>query len=396
MPGFLDPQTPVTIANYARGAWDGVTRNHRVMRDLKAKGQISYNETGEEVQGPVEAGRHRPIVSAPGMDLSEYFQPRVRHARYTLPWGEIANATVLDRGMLRRNSGKEALVKLSDTEIPAMIRDTLTQTDGLIHQFLNQDGNGYSGSGLPMYGLPSCLLGPGTASLEGFDPDTGASTGVAAAATDREVCSGGSDTYAGLSLAPGGLTGVDNVEYDAWMPTLVNAASSGFPGTGVSGKILESLQYLVTRMNRFSSSDPSKMPDWGVLSRDYHVYLGEALAAKQTVYVQNDQRQVSTPNLGYNPHTLPHAGVEWIWDDNMPASSGYLLNLNAVELKIQPLYADQENGAPFKVDSPEDAGIIETNVNFDWIRRQYVVSATIPGQFCLFPRYLGRIGSYAA
>lgn len=396
MSGFLDPQTPVTISNYARGAWDGLTENNFLMKTLRQKGRFTFDVGGDVLEGPIEAGRYQPIVSAPGMDLSAQFQPKTRYKRWVHGWGEVANATVLDRGLLRRNSGQQALVKLKDTEIPAMIRDTLYGADNsFVHQFLQMDGENYAGTGLPFHGLPTFLYAPGTASLEGFDPSTEASTGLAAAATDKEVCDGAGATYAGLPTAPSALTGVDNLQFDAWMPTLVNMASSGFTGTGVSGKILNSLQYAVNRGTRFSSSDRTKMPDIGLLSRDYFDYLGDALAAKQTVYVENTQANVSTPNLGFNPHSLRHAGISWMWEAEMPASTMYLLNTNQMSVKIQPLYRDQENGAPFKT-SGEDAGIIETAVNFDPLRRQYLVSATIPGQFCFHPRYFLRGGSYAA
>ena len=396
MPGFLDPQTAATIKRFGYGAWDNVSENFRLLKDLKRKAKIERNVGGTEMEAPFEAGRYQPIVSAPGMDLSAKFQPKVRHARFTLPWGEITNATVLDRGLLRRNSGQQALVKLRDTEIPAMIRDLFVATNGLSWQILNQNGETYAGAGLPFHGIPTFLLPAGTPGLEGYSMVTKDTTGAPVAATDKEACSDGTDFYAGQPLNPNGLTGIDNAEEDAWRPTLVNITSSAF-GTGASAadNVLEYLQYGVNRGVRFSANDKSMMPDFGLLDWNLFNYLGDKLATKQTVFVQNTQTSVATPNLGYDPHSLRHAGVVWGWDNNMPANAGYLLNTDMIEMSIQPLFQDENDGsAPFKVGG-DDMGVLELAVNFDPIRRQYLISATLPGQIAANPRYQVGFGAYA-
>jgi hypothetical protein len=130
------------------------------------------------------------------------------------------------------------------------------------------------------------------------------------------------------------------------------------------------------------------------LDRTFFGYLGNKLATKQTVYIQTSQKKADTPNLGYDPHKLLHAGMEWMWEENMPANTAYCINTRQMELDFQPLYKDQENGSPLTV-SGEDAGIIETAINFDPLRRQYLVSGTIPGQLKASPRYHGRASPYS-
>lgn len=416
MSGFLDPATKATIANYARGAWDDVSQNNPIFAEFKKRGNIEYDVGGTTLEGPIEAGRYNPTISAPGMDLTALYAPKVRHQRWSATWGEIVNATVLDRGMLRRNSGEQALVKLRDTEVPALIRDALVATNGLAHQLLQLNSTVYGGSGLPFNGLPTFLPGNGyTGSaayamataitdydLEGFTPPTGSGsgtlTGAAPADSDKEVAIGGAPTYQnylGLSLKPGALTGVDNAEWDAWTPTLVNSSYSGWTGNAddEDDAIEKYLAYAVMRASRFSQSDKTKLPTMGVLDRTFFEYLGAKKASRETIFVQPSKRGTDTPDSGYNPHILFHAGLQWIWDENCPAETAFVLNMNKLNLKVQPLYQNRDD-APIKV-SGEDAGIMETDVTFDPVRRQYLIAATIPGQIIADPRYFVRVSNFS-
>lgn len=390
----LDILNPITISNYARGAWDGISQNHWFLSELRKRGKIEYDVTGDVITGSLEAGRYDAKLTAPGQDIQDLFVTKRRFGRWTFSWGELSSGLRMDRGVLRRNGGKEALVRLRDTEVPAMLRDLFVkQGSGLEYEILNRDGSTYSGDGLPWYGFPSVLAAAGDSDLQGFNPATGAGTGVAPADTDKEVA-WTTKTYGGLSMAPSGVTDIDNPEVDSWMPTMVNTSYNW--GAGVDSEaanILECLQYAVNRACRFGR-DAMYMPDLGLLGYDLFSYLGEKLASKQTVYVQNTQKGVATPNLGYHPHELMHAGLKWTWAVNQPVGRGMLVKFNQCSMKIQPLYKDQMNGAPFKT-TGEDAGIVETNVNFDPMRRQYLVAATIPGQLILNPRHLVGLGNFS-
>ncbi len=388
MAGILDQVTPTTIANYARGAVDGLTQNNPFFAELKKRGRIKYDVGGETIDGVLEAGRYTPIVSAPGMDLSSEFQPKLRHKRWSFPWGEIVNAMVIDRGVLRRNSGDQALVRLKDEEIPALMRDALVGTNGLAHQILQQNGPGYVGTGLPFYGIPSMSHAIAATGLVGFD-GIATPTAIAPADTDIEATfSATSATYGGLSMVRDAFTTIDGLESDAWTPTLVNSSYTGWTGTqdDEDDAILKFTQYMVNRGCRFSNSDNTLKPNLALISQDWFGFMGAKVAALQTIYVGSDQKEAMTPNLGYAQHKIRHAGMEWMWDENMQASSAALLNLNKSTLYMQPLYQDQENGSPLKK-SGEDAGFMEACINFDPLRRQYLVSATIPGQIVFFPRY---------
>lgn len=426
MSGYLDPLLGTTLPNIARGAWDGVSQHYELIKILKGKGSIEYdveggsdgaslNSTTYELSGSIEAGRYQPTISAPGMDISSLYQPKKRHTRWLGSFGELVNAVPIDRGAMRRNKGS-TLVDLSKTEIPAMIRDTLTGTNGLAHQLMQMIAPAYAGSGLPFYGLPSLLPGNGydgaaavslstaiTAwDLEGFTPPagtgSGTQTGSVPADTDTEVCVNGNTyaNYLGLPLKPGAISGVDAAEWDAWTPTLVNANATIWTGTAdqPSLAIEKFLMYMVGRLSRFGS-DPMKRPDVGMLDKTYFQYLGALKASRETIFVSSDKKGTAVPDSGYPVDAIFHAGIKWIHDVLMPASTAYAFPSEQMKLKIQPLYRGLEQGNPLKV-SGEDAGVIETEVVQDPIRRQWLVNATIPGQAICCPRYFGRASAYSA
>lgn len=408
MAGILDALSPTTIANYARGAWDGVSFNTWFFKEMKSKGCFVHDVSGDTLSGPIEAGRYLPQTSAPGMDISSLFQSKVRHTRWTFSWAEKINALSIDRGLLRRNSGDQALVRLKDTEIPALFRDLLIANGGLLSDILTQHGGSYTGNGLPVYGIPSFLLPTGTttsgaatsagAAINGFNATTEASTGSAAVAADLEVCAT-THTYGGLSLAPSGLTGIDGLQADAWQPVLVNGSSSAWAGASAvndEADVIETiLQHLIDRLSRFGDNDPSQLPNFGLLDKAYYRFLGARKATREQVFVMPSQKSPETGDYGYEPlKGLYHAGVFWRWEALMSAYSAYAGNMSKLKFQVQPLYKDQENGSPLKV-SGEEAGLMETAINFIPERRGYAVSATIPGQLTAEPRYFGCVRRYA-
>lgn len=436
MSGSQDPIAATTLANVARGAWDGVSANYPVFQEIKKAGGVEYDVAGGsdgsqlnsstyELSGAIEAGRQHPSISAPGTDISALYVHKQRHKRWTGSFGEIVNGQAFDRGAMRRNKGSQ-IVDLSKTELPSMVKDTIVGTNGLAHQILQMNASVCAATGLPIYGLPTLLPGngydgvntynmgalstgasatTGTASgdyaLQGFTAPTGSGsgtlTGAIPASTDKEVAiTSTSLTYLGLPLKPGAITGVDSAQWDAWTPTLVNTAASGWTGTAQDedDAIEKFLSYLVFRLSRFSSSDKSKLPNVGLLDRNFFEYLGAKKSSRETIFVTPDQKSPIVPDTSWPVHFIFHAGVRWFWDENMPVDTAYCYSAQQMKLKVQPLYRDLEQGNPLKV-SGEDAGILETEITRDPNRRQWLASATFPGQLICSPRYFGRASKYS-
>lgn len=399
MAGPLDILGATTIANYAKGAWDGISHNYPFLGKVKELADWEYDVGGTTVTGPLEAGRHQAALSSPGMDLSDLLVVKNRYATWTFPWGEMVGALRIDKGALRRNTGNQALVNIRDKEIPALIRDTLYGQYGFAWQILNQNLTTPTGpgatTGLPIAGLPTFLFDPATAvALEGLVVSTGLSTGLAMAVSDQEVCAPAATLYGGLSLAPNGVV-VDGTINDAWRPTLVN---TGFAWNGTANKDIASinlwLEWAVQRARRFSSKDVAKRPNMGLMDFVYYQALGAFLATKQQIWIDGGKKTGdNVANLGYQDGGLPHAGFMFDWDESMPASTVYILNAKQAQVKIQPLYDGILGASPLTV-TGEDAGIIEMALQPDPLRRQYLCTATIPGQMMFSPRYQVRCSPY--
>lgn len=435
MSGSQDPVSTTTLANVARGAWEGVSDHDPLFKEIKRAGAIEYDVQGGsdgtqlqsqtyELSGAIEAGRILPSISAPGEDISAKFIHRKRYQRWVANFGEIVSGAALDRGALRRNKGSQ-IVDLSKTEIPAMIRDTITAENGLRHQMLQMNSTIYAGTGLPIEGLPTLLPGngydgsatynmgalstgasatTGTAigdyDIEGYTPPTtstgtGTFTGAIPASTDKEVAVNGTNVYLGLPLKPGQVS-VDSAQWDAWTPTLVNTAAAAWTGTAQDedDAIEIFLSYLIFRLSRFSNSDRMKKPTVGILDRNFFEYLGRKKAVRETIFVQNTNKAINVAETGWPTDVIMHQGVAWFWDDLMPADTAYAFPGAQMKLKVQPLYRGLEDGNPLKV-SGEDAGILETEITRDPNRRQFLASCTFPGQLICAPRYFGRASKYS-
>ena len=117
MAGFLDVVTPTTIANFAKGAWDGVSQMNPCLQMLKENADWNYDQGGDSTSDVLEGGRHTVLVSAPGMDMTPYLQARNRWARWNLPWAEIAAALNPCCTNLCRNVDEAASEKSASSKI---------------------------------------------------------------------------------------------------------------------------------------------------------------------------------------------------------------------------------------------------------------------------------------
>lgn len=429
----LDVGIPVQLANYARGVSDAFTQNRPFMGEMKKRGTIEYDCTGAsdgsslnggsfDLSGSIEAGRYKPRPSAPGKDVWDAYSTNRRFKRWTANWGKIFNGLRIDRDALRRNKGS-IFNDLSKTEIPAMIRDTLENAPGLAWQILNMDANQYSGNDDVIYGLPTFMPGHSSTvsadgqtvsavsmataisqyDLEGFTPPSGSGngtlTGSAPADTDKEVAIGGSPTlqnYLGLSMKAGALAGVDNAEWDAWTPALVNASFSGWTGNADDDDdaIEKVLSYLVFRCSRHSAGSGDMKPNMGILDRNYFEFLGAKKATRETVFISPDNKTKVNAETGYPVDKIFHQGIWWFWDEHSPIYNAFCLNSAQMNLKVQPLYRGLDGNSPLKT-TGEDAGLLEVEVNPDPGRLAHLASCVFPGQLICKPRYFGRATRYS-
>lgn len=380
MSSVQDILSPVTISNYGRNVVDGIVQHNPFWKILKEKGQIERNVGGDLFTWNLEAGRFAPRITSDDEDLSSNYSPRKRFQRPQLNWGQIVVQTRFSKGILRQNNGMQALVKLRDTEIPRMFFDGIYNTNGLHYQILNQAGTSYSGTGLPIFGLPSAF------------------STVTYSASLKEGTIGSSVSYAGLNASLSGLaSSVDGAESDAWTPTAVNTTSTGF-GTGSASfqtNALEVLSYALTRSNRFSNNDPAKRATCFLLQQAQFISFATRIEQKQTIFVSGKVGPNPDQGVGSNVDVLYHAGIPVYWDENLPSTNGgtgYCLNLNQMGLKLQPLvkWGSMANDGGMSTDG-DDNEWFELDLDFNSSRRSLLVAATLPGQFWFNPRFVTQL-----
>jgi hypothetical protein len=373
MSSVQDILSPVTISNYGKNVVDGVVQHNPFWRLLKEKGQIEKNVGGDLFTWNLESGRYAPRITSDDEDLSANYTPRKRFQRPQLNWGQIVVQTRFSKGILRQNNGMQALVKLRNTEIPAMFRDGIYNTNGLHYQILNQAGTGYTGTGLPMFGLPSAF------------------TSVTYSATAKEGTVG-TGTYAGLSCQLSGLaSSVDGAEPDSWTPTAVNTTANVWANTTTltfRANVFEILTYGLTRTNRFSNNDPTKRATCFLLTQSMFTDLGSQIEGKQTYFITKKVGSNEDQGLGSNVDQLWHGGIPVYWDENLPANTGYCTNLNQMGLKIQPLVEWGDSKGEGLAQDGDDNEWFELDLDFNSSRRSMLVAATLPGQFWFNPRFL--------
>lgn len=364
--------TPITITNYERDFVDGVTQHNPVFAMLKKHGNIKKNVGGTGLTWQLEAGRHDVHILTDYEDNTAKYTPRKRFAQATLGWGLVGSFRAISKGQLRQNSGQEALVRFRDEEIPAMFRDLIDASNGLGHQFLNEAG---TSAGSPHFGLPALN---GTVSFS-------------AGAKEGTVTAG---TYAGLNLAPSGIN-VDGVEADAWTPKHVNTTSTAWSGGAGNATFrynaFEVLTYSLSVSTRFGSKNPDLMPDCWLLTRDMFNDVAYQIQAKETIFISGKAKKGEQFGIGTAQHELTHNGYPIYWDENMPASTGWLLNFKQIDLCVQPLLEVSGDKSPMKKGG-EDISLFECEVSYNTPRGAVDVSVVHPGQFRFrSPRYQTRL-----
>jgi len=410
MAGIFDGLGVHTIDNYKKGASNMVVENNPFLSLLFNKGRIERKAAGVSLVGDIEAGLFTPRISSDGDDRSGQFTNMVHDKRWQSQWAQSSVETSVNFGELRRNWGPQALVSMADVKVPRMFKALMTNgPTGLNGLILSNNSTAYTGSGLPLDGLPTLLPGASTQhtvaqaitayDLEGFNPNTGAVTGLVPAVTDLEVAVGNAPVltanYCGLPIKPGAIPGVDGVKIDAWSGTLVNSGATTF-----GGNILNFSQYTASRAARWALSDETYRPSLGVTNFTQYLAMGNALGNKQTIFVQPGQESNTKFGTGFKlDNMLFHAGLWWYFDQSCPAGRGYVINADQAMYYAQPIL-DTVDGdcipqgfetGPGKVKTWE---LVESHIHFDINRLALNCAALLNGQMMFFPRYQGGWDAY--
>ena len=316
-----------TIAEYMLGAEDNTIRNRKFLALLKAKGRITFNHSGTELNWGIRYKQRSLTGYADGDTIN--FARSDTFKRANLPWrGYTMNDMVTKKEKLM-NRGKPALIKYVSELVENMMEDFTAK----FHIQLYQDGNA-AGNAKFMHGFDS------------FCSTTIASAGNFVALPNN--------TYASLSTAVGTYGGTWNgnwpsgygdPEYDYWSPVLIDYTNTGWPETTKTwpNTCHDALRYGIIKTKRNDSV--KGMLDVVMLDQELYRQWLPILDLKERVIVnpgtgsdtgQGKGARPTLRNLGFGD-VQNFEGAEVTWEFNVPIDGsgnmqGYGFNMDEMEL----------------------------------------------------------------
>lgn len=377
----------VTTQQFMRGEFENVVKRNVLLRELEKRGNIKKDASGKFLERNVRVAQHAAAYRSG--DLSPRSFSRVQQrVTYAVPYSVREITGVLGELDVMFNSGKEALVNLSEKMLTNMADDFRRDIGGILLQSNGGSNSAFgqaavAGSPVPFFGLPT-LFGYGSAA-QNYNADTQATSG-AVGATDREVLP--NQSYCGISTHPtAAISGVDNRTNEATSPVLVNSTSTAFGGSTWAANCLKVLDYTNARLTR--SQDAKDMPDVAIITRSMFT---DVKAAVQTYFRIMLEGQATSPNATtFKDNYIPWGTVNVYWDESQPASTGYMLNSNYLEFCVFPQKRIIRDG------TLTDASDELFNVRTDYSIEQggHLAVAQIAGQLWANPKFQGAFYAFA-
>ncbi len=310
-----------TIAEYMLGAEDNTIRNRKLLALMKAKGRISMDHSGTEMNWGIQYKRRDIDGYADGDTLQ--FARSDNFKRASLPWrGYTMNDMVTKKEKLM-NRGKPALIKYVSELVEHMTDDFADR----FHKQLYIDGNAAGNS----------------KKIHGYDSFTGASVSAG------NLVATPNDSYAGLTTNLGTYggswtgtwpVGSGDAEYDFWSPLIIDYTNTGWTAATKTwpNTCHEALRFGIIKGKRNDSI--KGMLDIVLLDGELFRQWEALLDTKERVQVQPGTSGAgSRPtlrNLGFGD-TQSFEGAEITWEFGVPADSsgnaqGYGFNVDEMEL----------------------------------------------------------------
>lgn len=308
-----------TTRDYLRDVENDVTRNRKLLAMLQARGRITFNHSGTDMDWKVRFKRAIPKGYA-DMDTVT-FPRRNRHKTAVLGWRGYNLSEAISKFDRLKNRGTPAIVKLFETKVTDMI-------DDLEDHFGDQlylDGNA-TGNEKLLHGIESFF-------------------GAGATLTNSPVATP-SDTYAGIntdlasyggtwSLTTGNTdwpSGTGSAEYDFFSPLLVDytntfwtAATKTWPNT-----CEEALRYAIIKAKKNKNTKRASI-DMVLLNDELYRQFADKQTGKERVVVQQGGSKTTLLGLGFGD-AINYEGAELSYEYGVPNKIGYGFNLDYMEL----------------------------------------------------------------
>lgn len=317
-----------TAPKYLKGAVDATFRKRLLLALLRKKGRITTGQSSHKLYWDVKYA-HPPIASyGDGGTLS--FQRHNLWQQLELDWRGYKGTDLMTDKERLMNSGNEALIRRYDQIVPNLTR-------GLEETFATELYiDGYAAGNENR--------------LHGIESFCGADTSYDSVGADvADKIAKPLDTYGGKSTAVGALggswstslttkpnaniatdwpSGFGSTEYDYLSPKLINTVSTAWTGTNT----WESTCERVLRQGKLWCTNVSGVDGTvGLTLLDQEMY-GTFLnkqSTKQNIWVPHKE----SDDLGF-PDAINFEGMAVMYEYGIPVNTGYMFNLDAMELMV--------------------------------------------------------------
>lgn len=313
-----------TLADHVKDVLEEVFRNYQILAMVQAKGNVKYNCAGRGFDWPVQYKLHR-IETNTG-ETARNFSPTNLWKTAALDYrGYQVTDAIYEREMLE-NRGEAGIVKVFDNLIERL---KLSLKQGIAPEFYI-DGN-LAANAQAWHGIESFMGINGTVNI---------SDGTQRSANAADLVGYPSDTYAGLSTQLGNYggenesaqvwpNGAADPEFDFWSPLIVNFTSSALGGAADTWAAQgdEAMRFMIIHSQRNGGMD-TQMTNI-ILARNLYFDFLNLIDSKERITITSEN---SLRALGFK-NTVQFDGVEVSWETAVPASVGYGLNFDNIQLK---------------------------------------------------------------
>lgn len=334
--------TSTTTNKFIRKATDAVMRQFKYLSMLKAKGRISLNTSGENVQIPI-LYREQTIQDF-GIGDTVNFQKNNVYKNIKVDQRAYIVSDMIHKGDKLKNDGSEAIIKLWSGKVTQLMKVIQNQFCPLL---INTDGFA-AGNSKQICGLASA-------------------TGCTGSAGTSSRILSPSDTYFSQSTALGAVAstwtgtwpdGTGPTHYDWYSPTIVDVTSTAWQATTKTwpNTCLEALSWGILYGGKNGSNY-----DIGLLSRDYLHGVKEAYRTYQRVNITRPGSESLLVRMGFSD-VINHDGVDLTTEYGVKASRAYILDSSKVSLySWQPqLFASEQD---FDLDNVADRVLVDCYAN---------------------------------
>jgi hypothetical protein len=316
-----------TISEFMLGAEDNTIRNRKFLALLKAKGRLTFNHSGTDLNWGIRYKQRQLAGYADGDTIM--FQRSDTFKRANIAWrGYTLNDMVTKKEKLM-NRGKPALIQY----VSELVENMMEDFTAAFHKQLYIDGNA---TGNSKY-------------IHGFDSFCSTFTN-----SPGNLVAIPNNTYASLSTNPGTYggswtgtwpNGYGDSEYDFWSPILVDYTNTGWPETTKTwpNTCHDALRYGIIKCKRNDSI--KGMLDVVMLDQELYRQWLPVLDNKERVIVnpgsgsdtgQGKGARPTLRNLGFGD-VQNFEGAEVTWEYNVPVDAagnpqGYGYNMDEMEL----------------------------------------------------------------